>query len=320
LLSGHCLRAVQLSDVRRQREINEDSFGLLDLVESNANAVSLYVVADGMGGHVAGEVASRVAVETILSVFEESIHWADMAERLRSAFERANAEVHVTGNTDHQLAGMGTTVVAAVVSDTGLTLANVGDSRAYLLRDGKLDQLTRDHSWVARAVEDGVLTPAQARSHPDRNVIYRNLGSNPVVEVDTFTSGLLAGDRVLLCSDGLTDVVEDDYLVNLAGEDDPDLAVQHMIDAANEAGGPDNITVTMIVVDVFDAGAAEDWPAPDQTTVVDLAETPAADERPTEPQSPLLGEEADASAPDVASVIPVGKIRNWLRRIFRSRS
>jgi len=305
LLSGHHLRVVQLSDVGRQREVNEDSFGRLDSSGPHAEAISLYVVADGMGGHVAGEVASRVAVETILSVFAESTHRDDIAERMRSAIERANAEVYAMGSTDHRLAGMGTTVVAAAVSNTGLTLANVGDSRAYLLRDGKLVQLTRDHSWVAKAVEEGVLTPAQARRHPDRNVIYRSLGSDPAVNVDTFTHDLLAGDRVLLCSDGLTDMVEDEQLAELGGEDDLDLAARHLIDAANEAGGPDNITVTMIVVDAFDAAPAE---------------TPAtaAAERPTEPQGASLDAEADISAPDVGRASLEEKVVNWLRWLFHS--
>ena len=293
LHTGVCLRVVQLSDVGRQREINEESFGQIDSTGPFGDVVRLFVVADGMGGHVAGEVASRVAVEITLEMFQKTTQWNDMAERMRYAVERANAEVYALGNTDHRLTGMGTTVVAAAVSDTGLTLANVGDSRAYLLRNGELTQLTRDHSWVARGVEEGVLTPAQARYHPDRNVIYRSLGADSEVKVDTFSYDLLAGDRVLLCSDGLTDVVEDDYLAELAGEDDPELAVRQMIDRANAAGGPDNITVTMIVVEATASRVAKSQ------------ETP-------------LEAEAGISTPDAGKSNLEKKIVGWLRWLFHS--
>ena len=293
--SGHRLRVIQKSDVGQQRERNEDSFGRLDAA-SHANHVSLYVVADGMGGHVAGEVASQVAVQTILSVFDEPAESDDLAERIQAAIVRANAEVYTLGSTDLRLTGMGTTVVAAAVSDSGLTLANVGDSRAYLLRDGELRQLTRDHSWVAKAVENGMLTPAQARHHPDRNVIYRSLGAEPDVRVDTFVYDLRSGDRVLLCSDGLTDVVDDDLLAKLAGEPEAETAVQQLIDAANDAGGPDNITVTLIVVEEFE-GQVMDHPTPDRVTALREVAEPASDvsERPTEPRNSTLDSEVESS-------------------------
>ena len=173
------LTVVQRTDVGRQREANEDSFGRSDTgTGASPGQGSLYIVADGMGGHVAGEVASRVAVETIVHAYARAGDWEDPEPALRGAVEQANAEICTRGQQELHLAGMGTTVVAAVVQNGELTIANVGDSRAYRQRGGRLEQLTRDHSWVAKAVEDGVLTPAEARDHPDRNVIYRSLAPN----------------------------------------------------------------------------------------------------------------------------------------------
>jgi PPM family protein phosphatase len=298
LHSGYRLRVAQHTDAGRSREQNEDSFGRLETA-ANSAGVDLFVVADGMGGHVAGEVASRVAVETILTAFGQSSSEDDLAARLRVAVARANAEVYIMGITDLRLAGMGTTVVAAAVSDAGLTLANVGDSRAYLLREGALTQLTRDHSWVERAVEDGVLTPAQARDHPDRHVIYRSLGAEPEVQVDTFEYALAPADRVLLCSDGLTDVVGDELLAELAAGDDPDDAARRLIEAANDAGGPDNITITLIVVDAHEISESD---------------------RPATGDAERATESFPHSVAEIKSARPSDGLANWLRRLFRSRS
>lgn len=304
------LNVVQQSDVGRAREINEDAFGRLEPANNSPpKRGSLYVVADGMGGHMAGEVASQLAVDTILGGYSNSDDWENPADALRLAVEQANEKIHLRGQEDPACAGMGTTVVVAIMQEDQITLANVGDSRAYLLRDGQLEQLTRDHSWVAKAVEDGVLTPAQAFHHPDRNVIYRSLGAEPAVEVDTFAYELYSGDRILLCSDGLTDVVTDEAIEAMAVNPDLATAVEDLIDAANEGGGPDNITVTLIALESSHVRDERERPTPNRVTTVRSAETSIqethqSDERPTEPRG-------------INAASPKAKRRGWLRRLLR---
>ncbi len=321
--SSFHLNVVQLSDVGRQREINEDAFGRSE--SSNAPLWAqgcLYIVADGLGGHAAGDVASRLAVATILKDYFESRDWDDPVQGLRMAIERANEAIYLRAQQDAGLQEMGTTVVAAVVQGDQLTLANVGDSRGYLLREGRLEQLTRDHSWVARAVEDGMLTPEQARHHPDRNVIYRSLGAESAVEVQTYTDTLRVGDRVLLCSDGLTDVLADDLIAELAHATDLATAADHLITAANNRGGPDNITVTLIAVESPQAREERERPTPGRVGALRRSSLPEhglgqSGERLTVPRGlHAQHEESPTSEEEDDSLPSSGRKQSWLRRLL----
>src|ERR1700742_5240477 len=183
---------ISRTDTGRQRRGNEDS--------SYARA-PLFVVADCMGGTRAGEVASHIAVQA----FEQGLpDEGTPEERLATVVQRANREIHDRSVNEQERAGMGTTITAAFLTDDGVTLAHVGDSRAYLLRDGNLTRLTEDHSLVEELVRGGKLTEEEALEHPQRSIITRALGPEPIVDVDTWTYPLRSGDVILLCSDGLT--------------------------------------------------------------------------------------------------------------------
>jgi PPM family protein phosphatase len=221
------------SDRGRQRQGNEDSF----FVRS-----PLFVVADGMGGAQAGEVASRMAVES----FDEGLPDGTPAEGLAHIVEDANRRIHERSQSDAQRAGMGTTVTAAYVGEDAVTIAHVGDSRAYLLRDADLIRLTRDHSLVGELVERGKLTEEQAETHPQRSVITRALGPEPDVQVDVQAYQARGGDRFLLCSDGLTSMIAEARVKQILDTSSSlEEAGRDLIAAANDAGGRDNITVLL---------------------------------------------------------------------------
>src|SRR5215210_2639821 len=212
----------------------------------------IYAVADGVGGHQAGEVASQTSVETLLRTFTEGEHTTD---GLVSAAEAANAAVWHLAQGSKEKRGMGTTLTAlALVQDDGeeqLALINVGDSRAYLFHQGELIQLTEDHSLVEELVRDGKLTPAEAHVHPQRSIITRALGMEPVIQVDSWEITPFVGDRILLCSDGLTNELSDERIASALRQlADPQEAAHDLVRQARAAGGSDNITV--VVVDVVD--------------------------------------------------------------------
>ncbi len=210
-------------------------------------APPLYVVADGMGGHRGGEVAARLAVTT-LSTRAPEIASGDGAT-LVEVMHEANGIILRSSQEDERLRGMATTCTAAVVRGRVARIAHVGDSRAYHFHEGRLTQLTDDHSVVAQLVREGYLTAAEAAVHPRRNVIMRALGSIDDVDIDTAEAILDAGDRLLLCSDGLTNCLNDPAIAALlASERDAQSAAERLVERANAAGGPDNITV--VVVDV----------------------------------------------------------------------
>lgn len=234
------------TDRGRVRELNEDAY----LVRPD---LGVFAVADGLGGHAAGELASRIAVDCIergMGDVAPELPAAERGARLRDAVRAASREILTHAARDPESAGMGTTVTAVAFStaEPACAFAHVGDSRAYLLSpDGRLRQLTTDHTWVQQQIDAGYLTPRQARSHPYANVLYRALGAEFDVAVDTFRVELAPGDLLLLCSDGLTGMLSDDELraiLDPAG--DLEALAQGLIDAANRRGGLDNTTVVLI--------------------------------------------------------------------------
>jgi PPM family protein phosphatase len=233
------LVATGRSDVGKVRDGNEDALLLRD---------SVYAVADGMGGHLAGEVASATALEPIEEldgrIFQDN---AAAVTALRAAVVAANERVSQLARDNPNYRGMGTTLTAALVEGRRLHVAHVGDSRAYLLRDGHFSQLTDDHTLVQHLVDEGQITQEEAARHPQRSVVTRAIGVSEDVDVDSMSLELQPGDQLLLCSDGLTGVVEDQAIARTLLEiEDPDEAVGDLIDLANDAGGPDNITVVLL--------------------------------------------------------------------------
>ena len=221
------------TDTGQVREGNEDSY-LVD------RRLELFAIADGMGGHRAGEVASATALEGLQAAVDSGIAVGD-------AVGRANTAVWDKASGDTSLAGMGTTLTAAWSDGTTLTVAHVGDSRAYLLRDDTLQRVTVDHSLVEELIRDGKLTEEQASVHPQRSIITRALGVDSTVDVDVYSLILQPNDRVMLCSDGLTSMVRANGIAEiLRRESDPTAAANALVDAANEAGGDDNITVLVL--------------------------------------------------------------------------
>jgi protein phosphatase len=232
------------SHVGQVRTANEDS---CDTVE-RADRTRLLVVADGMGGHQGGATASRTTVATISEFFEQDTS-NDIEELIRRAIASANARVYELSQQDHELEGMGTTVVAFVLEAYHrATVAHVGDSRAYRCRRGQLEALTIDHSVVAEMQRRGLISADEAAIHPRRNEILRSVGVLPEVEVEVTSVKVAPGDRFVLCSDGLTGVVSDDEIAAVVQAETPATAVDVLIQMANDRGGPDNITVQVVSI------------------------------------------------------------------------
>ncbi len=246
--------AEAVSDVGRKRKGNEDAISL-------NREQGLYVVADGMGGHAAGEVASRVAVDAIeefvtITGGNEEITWpyglddsiSYDGNRLKTAIRHANRRVIEAMRRSSEYEGMATTVAAVLVDGDMAHLAHVGDSRIYLWSQAELRQLTVDHSWVNEQIQNGIISPEQARSHPLRNVVTRALGGRSELLVDVQSRRIKAGEMLLLCSDGLTTMVPDVDIARILAAGDGDLArtAQSLVDEANERGGEDNITVLLL--------------------------------------------------------------------------
>jgi protein phosphatase len=219
-----------------------------------------FIVADGMGGHAAGEVASDMAVRHIARELGSLRGLTDdqVAERMRAAIRSANAAIFERTLTEHDKRGMGTTVTALALYDTRFVVGQVGDSRAYLMRDGKLIQLTKDHSYVQEQVDAGYLTPEQARTHPYSNVITRCVGANGDVMPDVYIGSVKPKDLYLVASDGLTGMLEDHKLAELLARDRmPQDLVNDLIGEANRRGGLDNITAIVVRVDSVDAAVGD---------------------------------------------------------------
>jgi protein phosphatase len=233
------------SDLGRQRQGNEDNFFV---------RAPLFVVADGMGGAQAGEVASEIAVRS----FDDELPNGSLPEALTSVIQGANRRIHDKARSDESMHGMGTTTTAAYVADDEVVIAHVGDSRAYLLRDGDLIRLTKDHSLVGELVARGKLTEEQAEQHPQRSVITRALGPEADVQVDVDIFPAKAGDLFLLCSDGLTSMVHEPQLRALFDDADSlETLGKRLIDAANAAGGRDNITVILFRLEAVEGAQGE---------------------------------------------------------------
>jgi len=302
------LRVVEhegLSDVGRQREANEDSYVLADPV---------FVVADGMGGARAGEVASSTAAEVFQETHDDG---ATPEEWLTRLTREANRRIYDLSRRDSTRRGMGTTLTAAVLTEGGLSVGHVGDSRAYRLRGGELTQLTHDHSLVAELQRSGQLTAEAAENHPQKSIITRALGPEPDVEVDAHTHAARDGDVYLLCSDGLTGMISDhEAEAILRGSPTLREAAEALVRAANQSGGKDNITVVLLRV-------ADDGRAPAEQDTLSGGETihqglTAGDVHSAVSEQERAGVRAPsgrASAPPpVASAAPPGAPRGRGRR------
>lgn len=244
------------TDLGLARSLNEDSLFVFEsnrMIQSKSHPIGLYLVADGMGGHAAGEVASQIIADTFARKMIEELAQSQIDEQvdfnderwLHEAVREANRkvlEMRKTSGTD-----LGSTVVAALLRANDLILAHVGDSRAYLVRSDRIEQLTTDHSLVERLIETGQITPEEARSHPQRNVIYRTIGDNANVEVDISTHKMSINDKLLLCSDGLSGMITDEKILEIIEiSPSPQAACDALITAANATGGEDNITVILV--------------------------------------------------------------------------
>jgi len=233
-----------LTDVGRRRENNQDNL----LVDEER---AVYAVADGMGGHAAGDVASRIAIQALAETVSEPTAPPEANELLVEAFREGNRRICESVLARGEWRGMGTTIVAFVLRDDRVIIGHVGDSRCYVRRDNELIQLTDDHSWVAEQVRMGLLTHEEAAKHPMRNIVTRAMGNRLELEVDVSEQQALPGDVFLLCSDGLNSMIGDPQIGELleTHRADPVKACRALIDAANESGGDDNITVVVLAID-----------------------------------------------------------------------
>ncbi len=237
------------TDIGRKRKVNEDNFKICEELD-------LYLVADGMGGHIAGDIASKLAVSIVAESVQHEIkrceeddsYYMHPGQILEKSIHLANHKILETTKLRTDLEGMGTTIVAAMIRKNTLHIASVGDSRIYRVRDGEGFLLTTDHSWVNMQIRLGNMTVEESRYHPMRNVITRALGTQKHVEVDVMAHLIRPGDTIMLCSDGLTNLVMDPELVFIISENKEDIekGASQMIDLANERGGDDNITVLLL--------------------------------------------------------------------------
>lgn len=239
------LRSAAGSDIGRRRAVNQDSA---------CTSPRLLAVADGMGGHAHGEVASAIAVATLAEMdhrfAEADLSTVDLLTELKRAVHEASRRLTAAAAEDAELRGSGTTVVALFVDGSRIGLAHIGDSRVYLLRDGELRQLTHDHTLVQTLVDEGRITAEEAVDHPRRSVLMRTLQESTAPEPDLFEIEGRTGDRYLLCSDGVTAVLDQAAVSRMMADGTPDQVVERLITAANDGGGPDNITC--VVADLVD--------------------------------------------------------------------
>ena len=240
--------AVGGTDTGLVRSLNEDSF-LISGFE-NGEPHGFCILADGMGGHNAGEVASAMATEIIANELSNSEFGDDeenIVSNITASLDYANNEIYNKSVSNSANAGMGTTAVVVYLDKNTAYIANIGDSRAYLIENNRITQLTTDHSIVQKLVESGSITPEEARNHPEKNIITKALGTEPTEEYDIYEFAVREGDKILLCSDGLSDMIEDSQINDILNQDlCPDDAISALISAAKENGGRDNITVVLM--------------------------------------------------------------------------
>lgn len=272
-----------LTHVGMKRSSNEDTYCALAGANSPPGTDALVAVADGMGGHSAGEVASAVAIKGLVDRLScdgrgetTPVTAPGYAAGLERAVQEVNTEIHKAA-TRPEFSGMGTTLTAAILVGRSLFIAHVGDSRAYLLRKGKLQQLTKDHSWVAEQVARQVLTPQQAREHSKRNILTRALGIAPSVQVDMTVVEVEEKDVILHCSDGLYSLVSDEEIRGVLACEDPQEACKSLVERANALGGHDNVTVVVARIDRVRQGDGPSHLQSDlhQMTTVELDAAPA---------------------------------------------
>lgn len=240
------MKTFSITDIGQQRRSNQDCLFTSEMPVGKLP--NLFIVADGMGGHNAGEYASKHAIDIIVETVEQSKRLEPSAI-LEESIREANRRLNEKAAEEESMRGMGTTIVAAVITGTKLCTANVGDSRLYLVNDG-IKQITRDHSLVEEMVRIGEMDKEAARLHPDKNIITRAVGAAKEIEIDIFETDLDTEDEILMCSDGLTNMVEDEDIRRIIrGQRDTAEKVEKLIEAANQNGGKDNITV--VVIDPF---------------------------------------------------------------------
>ena len=238
------LKTFSMTNIGRKRKLNQDYVYTSE--QPVGNLPNLFLVADGMCGHNAGDYASQLAVETMVESIADSQE-TDILRIFDMAIQAANRRIRELGARSPQLEGMGTTMVAACLRENSLYVANVGDSRLYVVNHREIRQITRDHSWVEEMVLRGGIGREEARNHPDKNIITRAVGAEDTVKADFFTVRLQEGDTVLMCTDGLTNMLEDEEIrMILDGARDIVEKAQQLVDAANENGGKDNISVILI--------------------------------------------------------------------------
>jgi len=242
------IKVCGLTDIGKRRELNEDNFKICGF--ENGNPRGVCVLADGMGGHNAGEIASAAAVDIITGELAESLMEDDEKQitlNIAGAIDFANSSIYETSLKNREQAGMGTTLVVAYIKDSLLRVANIGDSCAYIVSDKEICKITIDHSVVEELVQRGSITRQEARNHPDKNIITRALGTEEFVDADFYDYTLSLGETVILCSDGLTETVSDDKIKEIVNKsDDVNAIAKVLVDEANQNGGVDNITVVVI--------------------------------------------------------------------------
>ena len=238
------MKVFSATDIGQKRHMNQDF--IFTSEESVGNLPNLFVVADGMGGHNAGDFASRYGVSVLVETVRKDKNF-NPVKVMRNAIEAANREVFSQSRNDPSMAGMGTTMVVCTVVGGYAYIANVGDSRLYLAGSDSMTQITQDHSLIAEMVRLGELTPEEGRNHPDKNIITRAVGTNEDVKIDFFDVKLETGDQILMCSDGLSNMVEDQRIFEiLKGEDTEADKAQVLVDEANANGGRGNIAVIVV--------------------------------------------------------------------------
>ncbi len=274
---GASVELASRSDVGRVRAANEDSCDTFQ----RADGARLLVVADGMGGHKGGATASRTAVAAISEIFDHDTS-NDLEGVIRRAIAAANSRVYEMAQEDRELEGMGTTVVAFLLDARHRgTVAHVGDSRAYRYRQGRLEALTTDHSVVAEMLHRGLISADEAAIHPRRNEILRSVGVQSRVDVETAAVEIAPGDRIVLCSDGLSGIVSDEEIAAVVQSETPGTAVDVLIRMANERGGPDNITVQVLSIPVDEATGDPEATLPIKPSEVGVQ---APESKPPEPR------------------------------------